>query len=99
MTIYRRRPAHICMGFDEAQWSDRRPTTDRHAEGCAAHTPCPDGYVQWHEWAEWINKTHRNVACPDCGKFAIWVPRNNHAFRTYLAGRVVVATPATESQP
>ncbi len=40
----------------------------------AAHTPCPRGYIAWHEWAERKGKTHRAVRCEGCGTFAIWVP-------------------------
>lgn len=79
----KRHAVHLCMGFDPRAWADKRPLADRRAEGCAGHAPCPSGYTQWHEWAEWINKTHRNVECPGCGRFAIWVPRNNRAFREY----------------
>jgi hypothetical protein len=40
-----------------------------------AHTRGPDGYIGWHEWAECMQKTHRQHRCPDCGLFAIWTPR------------------------
>jgi hypothetical protein len=39
------------------------------------HTPCPDGYIQWHAWAEKMSKTHRQVKCGGCGRYSIWVPR------------------------
>ena len=38
------------------------------------HTPCPDGYLAWHEWAEQKSKTHRQVRCPGCDLLTIWVP-------------------------
>lgn len=42
---------------------------------CAKHTPCPSGYLAWHEWAEEMAKTHRQVRCKGCGLYAVWVPR------------------------
>lgn len=41
------------------------------------HTSCPSGYVQWHEWAERMEKTHKQKRCPSCGFWAIWVPRGD----------------------
>jgi hypothetical protein len=38
------------------------------------HTDCPDGYLQWHAWADEMQKTHRARCCPGCGLFAIWTP-------------------------
>ncbi len=39
------------------------------------HTPSPEGYIQWHAWAEKKSKTHRQIRCPVCGLWAIWVPK------------------------
>ena len=36
------------------------------------HTKCPEGYVDWHQWAERKSETHRQERCPLCGKWAIW---------------------------
>lgn len=36
------------------------------------HTPCPEGYLQWHAWADKMSKTHKQVRCPGCGLWAIW---------------------------
>lgn len=36
------------------------------------HTTCPDGYVEWHEWAEKKARRHVQVQCQTCGKWAIW---------------------------
>ncbi len=41
----------------------------------AAHTPCPEGYIAWHSWAEKKSKTHQQERCPECGLFAIWKPK------------------------
>lgn len=41
----------------------------------AEHTVAPDGYVDWHYWAEEMQRTHRPVKCEGCGKWAIWVER------------------------
>lgn len=41
---------------------------------CASpHTPCPEDYLSWHEWAEQKTKTHRQIKCPECGRLSIWV--------------------------
>lgn len=39
------------------------------------HTPCPDGYIAWHDWARKMNRTHLATKCKGCGLFKIWVPR------------------------
>ncbi len=36
------------------------------------HTKDPEGYVQWHEWAEKKSARHYQVQCPGCGRYAIW---------------------------
>lgn len=43
-------------------------------QDCLAHTPSPDGYLAWHEWAEKKSKTHRQIKCEGCGLYKIWVP-------------------------
>lgn len=45
-----------------------------HAED---HTPCPEGYLQWHAWAEKMSKTHRAIRCGECGLYTIWIPKAN----------------------
>lgn len=42
---------------------------------CADHTPQPEGYLQWHSWADRMSRTHRQLRCSQCGLFKIWVPR------------------------
>jgi len=39
------------------------------------HTPQPTGYREWHAWAQQMSKTHTQVRCPNCGLWAIWVPK------------------------
>lgn len=39
------------------------------------HTPCPSGYIQWHSWAEKMSETHRQIKCPGCGLWAVWVKK------------------------
>jgi hypothetical protein len=38
------------------------------------HTPAPEGYLAWHEWAEAMSHAHRQRACPGCRLASIWVP-------------------------
>lgn len=47
-----------------------RPTCPRDGE----HTPSPRGYLQWHEWAQKMRKTHHAVMCDGCGRWVIWRP-------------------------
>jgi hypothetical protein len=44
------------------------PQRDLHTEG-------PSGYVQWHDWAERMERTHYQCMCPGCGRYLIWDPR------------------------
>jgi hypothetical protein len=39
------------------------------------HTPCPEGYLQWHAWAARMSKSFTCKKCPVCGLWAIWVPK------------------------
>lgn len=39
------------------------------------HTPCPEGYLQWHAWADAASKTHAQVKCPCCGRWSVWLPK------------------------
>jgi hypothetical protein len=47
---------------------DRQPCADQ-------HTPTPPGYEEFFMWAEWKARTHDQTCCPDCGLWAIWVPK------------------------
>jgi hypothetical protein len=38
------------------------------------HTPCPSGYIDWHEWAARMKRTHRQIKCGGCGRYSIWEP-------------------------
>ena len=41
------------------------------------HTKAPSGYVQWHLWAEKKAKTHKQIKCPNCGLYAVWVKKGS----------------------
>lgn len=43
------------------------------------HTPSPKGYLGWHDWAKKLGRTHRQVKCPGCGLYAIWMPKAKRA--------------------
>ena len=51
------------------------PRRDKPCPNAAEHTPAPDGYVTWHEWAEEISATHQQRRCAGCGRLQIWVPK------------------------
>lgn len=35
----------------------------------------PEGYLQWHAWAEKKIKTHKQSRCPGCGLYVIWTSK------------------------
>jgi len=37
------------------------------------HTPCPNGYIAWHFWAERKEKKFKQIECPTCGLFKVWI--------------------------
>jgi hypothetical protein len=41
----------------------------------ANHTLGPEGYIQWEPWARRMSKTHRQMKCPHCGLYTMWVPK------------------------
>ena len=46
------------------------------------HTPCPEGFIDWHDWAKKMGKTHVQVKCDGCGLYTIWVERTTHSIDT-----------------
>ena len=44
---------------------------------CEQHTPAPDGYFQWEEWAEAMEETHVQRQCTGCGLWVIWEPKGS----------------------
>jgi len=53
----------------------RKLTTRERREGRARYFQEPIGYLNWHEWAEEMSKTYRQVECPGCGRYTLWVPK------------------------
>jgi hypothetical protein len=39
---------------------------------CEPHTPRPEGYVAWWEWADLMAETHTQRRCKGCEQWAIW---------------------------
>ncbi len=39
------------------------------------HSQSPELYLDWMSWAEKMSKTHKQVRCPGCGLFKMWVPK------------------------
>ncbi len=48
------------------------------------HTPCPEGYIAWHIWAARMGKTHRQIKCPMCGLYSIWIPKVKREKKTEI---------------
>ena len=42
---------------------------------CDHHTPAPERYTGWGNWADRMRKTHSQVRCQGCGRWAIWLPK------------------------
>lgn len=41
---------------------------------CGAHEHTgPSGYLAWHDWAEEKSRTYKQIKCPGCGRWTIWV--------------------------
>lgn len=51
-------------------------TTENDCPNKENHTPCPSGYLQWHDWAQKKSRRHKQIRCPDCGLFTIWIRRD-----------------------
>lgn len=47
----------------------------------AHHTPQPEGYIAWFDWAARMHRTHNQILCPGCGRFSIWIPKTKRALR------------------
>ena len=77
MTCHRiamgRRAAVICI---PEQPPPPRERPDVVNEGCG---PNRRGMMDWWEWAEAMDRTHRTVKCPECGRPHIWVRRGKAA--------------------
>jgi len=55
--------------------SQRRTKAEIECPSFHDHTPAPEGYLDWHAWAERMSKTHRQIRCTGCGRFAIWIEK------------------------
>lgn len=41
------------------------------------HEPAPEDYAALCGWMHVKSRTHRQVACPGCGKYLVWTPRED----------------------
>lgn len=64
----------------DQQGTDPGTTTQECPKG-EPHTVMPDGYLQWHTYAEELSLTHKQRRCPGCGLYALWVPKQPRAGR------------------
>jgi len=53
------------------------------------HSKEPEGYLQWHAFAEEKSKTHRQIRCQTCGLYVIWVKRKKHKQLTKAGFKLV----------
>lgn len=66
---------HIDTGDFDTVLYPVPPQTFMSCSAACVHTPCPSGYLQWHEFAEMSSKTHSPIRCPRCGLWSIWLPK------------------------
>lgn len=45
----------------------------------ANHTPQPEAYMVFEDWADTVSKTHHQSQCPDCELWVIWTPKTPDA--------------------
>lgn len=64
---------HLFFGANIGDWDEGQLVGDRKA--MCKHTPCPSGYVAKAEWAKLIMRTHKQVRCPGCGLWKVWVKK------------------------
>jgi hypothetical protein len=50
-------------------------TVDECPDAARRHTPHPQGYIAFSEWAREKAKTHAQRRCPTCGFLSIWTRR------------------------
>lgn len=42
---------------------------------CEQHTPHPESFRRWAEWASQMHQTHTRRQCHACGLWAVWEPK------------------------
>ncbi len=67
---------YVCGGPSDVRVIPRASCPD-----ASKHTPCPERYLEWHEWAETMIKTHRQTQCSTCRYWVIWVLTNRTGMR------------------
>jgi len=70
MSRYSPYKIYLC-GTGNSPLVDPQPACPRASE----HTPQPASYLDWHEWARRMSKTHRQRRCEGCGRLNVWVPK------------------------
>lgn len=73
MTTRRANTLRICGG-DMRESDEANNTCPNRAE----HRYGPAGYVDWHEWAASMSRTHGQFQCPGCNRWLIYVPKTPH---------------------
>lgn len=54
----------------------QKPTIIDRCPNWLNHTQEPEGYLDWHAWAEDMNKKgFVQIKCHDCGLFKIWIKK------------------------
>ncbi len=60
--------------FDNERYPIPPKRVERSVSKCV-HTPQPEGYNEWREFARLASRTHRQVRCPRCGLWQVWLPK------------------------
>ena len=56
----------------------------------------PKGYIQFFEWCKEKSKTHKQIKCPECGLYKIWVRRNKQNLIAIEVALMSKTPPRTE---
>lgn len=75
---------YLCFGLTEDTPLIASPPTT--AE-CEPHTPQPEGYTAWFDWAGQMARAgRRQRKCKGCGLYLIWTPGRLPAGREDVTG-------------
>jgi hypothetical protein len=62
----------------EVGWSNLSESQQEDFSYCLdadKHTPHPISYLGHHAWMDKMQKTHKQLKCKTCGRWAIWVKK------------------------
>lgn len=70
------------MTTDSEMTLEQREQAQEADECNDLHTPCPSGYIERADWMTEMAKTHKQTRCPNCGLWAVWIPKGRRPWST-----------------